>query len=118
MADEQGDSRGEARQSFYAKQLLIDSARNTFQQLAAIMRNATLYPEAHPQLLAAADKLREKIEELLVERKEVAFLLSVVSCFLRRYPFRSIRPFPCSWNNSVRGMWAGSSSHRDLPLKN
>jgi HD-GYP domain-containing protein (c-di-GMP phosphodiesterase class II) len=75
MTDEQGDSRGDARQSFYAKQLLIDSARTAFQQLAAILRNATLYPEAHPQLLAAADKLRGKIEELLVERKEVAFYL-------------------------------------------
>jgi HD-GYP domain-containing protein (c-di-GMP phosphodiesterase class II) len=75
MADKQVDSRGDARQSFYAKQLLIDSARTAFQQLAAILRNATLYPEAHPQLLAAADKLRGKIEELLGERKEVAFYL-------------------------------------------
>jgi HD-GYP domain-containing protein (c-di-GMP phosphodiesterase class II) len=75
MADKQGDSRGEARQSFYAKQLLIESARNAFQQLAAILKNATLYPAAHPHLLAAADKFRGKIEELLVERKEVAFFL-------------------------------------------
>jgi HD-GYP domain-containing protein (c-di-GMP phosphodiesterase class II) len=75
MADEQGDSRGEARQSFYARQLLIDSARTAFQQLSAILKNATLYPEAHPYLLTAADKFRGKIEELLVERKEVAFFL-------------------------------------------
>ena len=75
MADERGDSRGEARQSFYARQLLIDSARTAFQQLAAILKNATLYPEAHPYLLTAADKFRGKIEELLVERKEVAFYL-------------------------------------------
>ena len=75
MVDKQGDSRGEARQSFYAKQLLIESARNAFQQLAAILKNATLYPAAHPHLLAAADKFRSKIEELLVERKEVAFFL-------------------------------------------
>ncbi len=75
MADEKVDSRGEARQSFYARQILIDSARTAFQQLAAILKNATLYPEAHPHLLAAADKFRGKIEELLVERKEVAFFL-------------------------------------------
>lgn len=75
MADEQSDSRGEARQSFFAKQQLIDSARTTFQLLAAIIRNATLYPESHPILLTAADKLRIKIEELLVGRKEVAFYL-------------------------------------------
>jgi HD-GYP domain-containing protein (c-di-GMP phosphodiesterase class II) len=75
MADDKVDNRGEARQSFYARQLLIDSARTAFQQLAAILKNATLYPEAHPHLLAAADKFRDKVEELLGERKEVAFFL-------------------------------------------
>ncbi len=75
MADEQVDSRGEARQSFYAKQLLIDSARTAFQQLSAILKNSTVYPEAHPYLLTAADKFREKIEELFADRKEVAFFL-------------------------------------------
>jgi len=75
MAEEQSDSRGEARQSFFVKQQLIDSARVAFQQLAAVLRNATLYPEAHPILLTAADKLRRKILEMLVGRKEVAFYL-------------------------------------------
>ncbi len=75
MSDEQSDSRGEARHSFFAKQRLIDSARTTFQQLAAVIRNATLYPESHPILLTAAEKLRIKIAELLVGRKEVAFYL-------------------------------------------
>jgi len=75
MADEQSDSRGEARRSFYAKQLLVDSARTAFQQLSAILKNAALYPEAHPYLLTAADKFRGKIEELLVDRKEVVFFL-------------------------------------------
>jgi len=75
MADVQHDSRGEARQSFYAKQQLIDSARTTFQLLSAVIKNATLYPEAHPILLTSADKMRGKIAELLVDRKEVAFYL-------------------------------------------
>ncbi len=75
MADEQSDSRGETIQSFYAKQLMIDSARTAFQQLSAILKNSTLYPEAHPYLLTAADKFRGKIEELFVDRKEVAFFL-------------------------------------------
>src|SRR5574341_47846 len=73
MADEKGDSRGEARQSFFAKQQLIDSARTAFQHLSAVLKNSTLYPEAHPSLLTAADKLRSSIEELLVGRKEAAF---------------------------------------------
>ena len=75
MADEQIDSRGEARQSFFAKQQLIDSARTAFQLLSAVLKNASLYPEAHPILLTAADKLRHRIEELLLGRKEVAFYL-------------------------------------------
>lgn len=75
MADEPSDSRGEARQSFFAKQQLIDSARTAFQFLSAILKNATIYPEAHPFLLTSADKLIAKVEELLVGRKEVAFYL-------------------------------------------
>jgi HD-GYP domain-containing protein (c-di-GMP phosphodiesterase class II) len=75
MADEQSNSRGEAGQSFFAKQQLIDSAKTTFQLLAAVIRNATLYPEAHPILLTSADKLRLKIEEMFVGREEVAFYL-------------------------------------------
>ncbi len=73
MADEQSDKRGEARQSFFAKQQLIDSARSSFQQLSAVMKNATLYPESHPILLTASDRLLGSIEALLVGRKEVAF---------------------------------------------
>src|SRR5574341_930270 len=73
MADEKGDSRGEAKQSFFAKQQLIDSARAAFQNLSAVLKNSTLYPEAHPILLTAADKLRNSIEGLLVGRKEAAF---------------------------------------------
>jgi HD-GYP domain-containing protein (c-di-GMP phosphodiesterase class II) len=75
MADEQRDSRGEAKQSFYAKQQLVNAARGTFQHLAAVMKNATLYPESHPSLLSSAEKLLLKIQELLVDRKEVSFYL-------------------------------------------
>ncbi len=75
MADELRDSRGEAKQSFYAKQQLINAARSTFQHLAAVMKNATLYPESHPSLLSSAEKLLAKIQELLVDRKEVSFYL-------------------------------------------
>ncbi len=75
MPDEQSDSRGEARQSFFAKQQLIGSARTAFQQLSAVVKSATLYPEAHPYLLTAADKLLGSIAELSVGRKEVPFYL-------------------------------------------
>jgi HD-GYP domain-containing protein (c-di-GMP phosphodiesterase class II) len=85
MPDEQDNSRGEARQSFFSKQQLINSARAVFQQLSAVLRNATLYPEAHPFLLASAEKLQSKVEELLVNRKEVAFYLVAGELFFETH---------------------------------
>ncbi len=75
MADENSDSRGEARHSYFAKQQMVNSARTAFQQLSALLKNRTLYPESHPIMLTAADKLRNKILELLVGRKEVVFYM-------------------------------------------
>jgi HD-GYP domain-containing protein (c-di-GMP phosphodiesterase class II) len=73
--ESQVDSRGEARQSFFAKQQLILSTRSLFQQLSGVLKNASLYPAAHPFLLSSADKLLKQINELLVMRKDVAFYL-------------------------------------------
>ena len=75
MAGQHDDSRGEARQSFFAKQQLIDSARTTFQLLSAVVKNASLYPEGHPFLLSSAEKVLSKVQELLASRKEAAFYL-------------------------------------------
>jgi len=75
MADERRDSQGKVKQSFFAKQQLISAAKTTFQHLAAAMKNATLYPESHPTLLASAEKLVIKVQELLADRKEVSFYL-------------------------------------------
>jgi len=75
MAEEQKDSEGEARQSFFAKQQLLDSARAAFQQIAAVMRNVSLYPEEHPFLITSAEKLLKTIEALLLGRKDVAFYM-------------------------------------------
>jgi HD-GYP domain-containing protein (c-di-GMP phosphodiesterase class II) len=85
MADEQNGSRGETRQSFFAKQRLINSARAVFQQLSAVLRNATIYPEAHPLLLASAEKLLSRILELLADRKEVAFYLVAGELFFETH---------------------------------
>ncbi len=71
----QVDSRGEARQSFFAKQQLIQSTRALFQQLSGVLKNASLYPAAHPFLLTSAERLLRQINDLLVMRKDVAFYL-------------------------------------------
>ena len=66
MEDEHGNSRGEARQSFFAKQQLINSAKAAFQLLSDVMRNATISLYAHPFLLPSAEKLLSKSAALLV----------------------------------------------------
>lgn len=85
MADEQSGSRGETRQTFFAKQRLINSAKAVFQQLSAVLRNATIYPAAHPLLLASAEKLLSRILELLADRKEVAFYLVAGELFFETH---------------------------------
>ena len=73
MADQQSDSRGEALQSFFAKQRLLEAAKTTFQQLSGLLKNVTMYPESHPFLLSLVEKLMITIEGLLADGKEVAF---------------------------------------------
>lgn len=75
MPEEQKDSQGESRHSFFARQQLMSSAKSAFQLLAAVLKNSTLYPVSHPFVLASADKFLLKINELLVDRKEVPFYL-------------------------------------------
>ncbi|HUN53815.1 MAG TPA: HD domain-containing phosphohydrolase [Smithella sp.] len=71
--DQQGHSGGEARQSFFAKQRLLDTAKIAFQQLSGLLKNVTIYPESHPFLLSLIEKLTLTIDGLLMDRKEVAF---------------------------------------------
>jgi len=85
MADKQRDSRGEVKQSFFAKQQLINTARSTFQNVAAVVKNATVYPEAHPFLLSSSEKLLNKIQEMLVDRKEVSFYLVAGELFFETH---------------------------------
>ncbi|MGP8153457.1 MAG: HD-GYP domain-containing protein [Smithella sp.] len=73
MVDQQSDSRGEALQSFFARQLLLDRAKTAFQQLSGLLKNVTIYPESHPFLLSLVEKIIITIEGLLADRKEVAF---------------------------------------------
>jgi HD-GYP domain-containing protein (c-di-GMP phosphodiesterase class II) len=75
MAEVQHDSREDKRESFIAKQQMINAAKTAFQQLSAVMKNTTLYPEEHPSLRSSAEKLLGTIGALLDGRKEVAFYL-------------------------------------------
>jgi len=73
VADQQNGSGGEARQAFFAKQRLLDTAKLTFQQLSGLLKNVTIYPESHPFLLSLIEKLTITINGLFTDRKEVSF---------------------------------------------
>jgi HD-GYP domain-containing protein (c-di-GMP phosphodiesterase class II) len=84
MTDERSDSRGEARQSYFAKQQMINEARGVLQLLSAVIKNCTLYPESHPILTSASEKLKAKIEDLLIGRKEVSFFVVAGELFFEK----------------------------------
>jgi HD-GYP domain-containing protein (c-di-GMP phosphodiesterase class II) len=75
MSEAQHNNQPDKRESFLAKQQLVNTARTAFQQLSAVMKNTTLYPEEHPSLRTSAEKLLVTITQLMTERKEVAFYL-------------------------------------------
>lgn len=85
MSDQQNDSRVEAKQSFFAKQRLLDKAKLAFQQLSGLLKNVTIYPESHPFLLALVEKLMGTIEELIADRKEAAFYFVTGELFFETY---------------------------------
>jgi len=75
MIPDKHETHAASRSSFIDKQRRIESSRVLFQLLAAMLKNASLYPEGHPSLRAAADKLENKTHEILTERNEAAFYL-------------------------------------------
>lgn len=84
MEDDQSDSRGEARHSYFVKQQLIDSVRSVFQLISALLKNASLYPESHPILLTSADKLKRKIEDLMMGRNDFSLYLADGELFFEK----------------------------------
>lgn len=75
MPEDKAEIQGEARQSFFAKQQLINSAKSAFQLLSAVLKNSTLYPASHPFVLASAEKFQARVNELIADRKEAPFYL-------------------------------------------
>ncbi len=86
MVHERDDKLLEARQSYFEKQRLVESARIAFQLLAAVLRNASLYPQQHPILQSSAEKLQAKLQELLSERDEAPFYLVRGELFFETTP--------------------------------
>lgn len=73
MANQLSDNGKEAKLSYAAKQLLLETTKTAFQQLSGLLKNVTLYPVSHPYLISLAEKMLATIEGLLEGRNEVAF---------------------------------------------
>lgn len=64
---------GSSRISYFVQQELVNIAKQAFRQLAALLRNATLYPPAHPSLVNSAEQLLLSLENIYSKRQEAAF---------------------------------------------
>lgn len=61
--------------SFYYQQRLIALAKQGFAQLSALLKNAVIYPPAHPFLIGSAEQLIVTLEDLFSKRKEASYHL-------------------------------------------
>lgn len=73
MPEGRSDAQQEQRLSFYHQQQLIETAKKGFVQLAALLKNASIYPPAHPFLLGSAEQLLNTLEDLFSKRKEASY---------------------------------------------
>ncbi len=71
--DERDSQRAEARLSFFLQQQVVQKAKAAFLRFMALLKNATLYPPAHPFLLGSAENLLLSLEDLMSDRSEAAF---------------------------------------------
>jgi HD-GYP domain-containing protein (c-di-GMP phosphodiesterase class II) len=73
MADPLSDNDHKARQSFLARQELLNTTKIAFQQLSGLLKNITLYPASHPYVLSLAEKMMTTMKKLFEGREEIAF---------------------------------------------
>lgn len=85
MPADWNSARDQAQLSFYIQQQLVNSAKSVFVQTATLMRNAQLYPPAHPSLLSSAEQLLHGLEGILSSRAEAAYYFIAGELFFETY---------------------------------
>ncbi len=75
----------EGKISFFLQQQLIIVAKKAFLQMIALLKNATLYPPAHPFLLGSAEQLLLTLEELFSRKKEASYHFISGELFLETF---------------------------------
>jgi HD-GYP domain-containing protein (c-di-GMP phosphodiesterase class II) len=71
--EDQVTQRAETRLSFFLQQQVVQKAKLAFLRFMALLKNASLYPPAHPFLLGSAEQLLVSLEELFSDRNEASF---------------------------------------------
>jgi len=74
MADARRDSR-RGNPVLLREAAADQCGQNDVPASGALIKNATLYPESHPTLLASSEKFVVMVRELLAERREASFYL-------------------------------------------
>ncbi len=82
---ERGKADHDPHLSFFVQQQLVGAAKKAFQQLAALNKNATLYPPAHPSLLSSAEQLGLTLEDIFLQRNEAAFTIIAGELFFETF---------------------------------
>lgn len=77
--------KSERRLSFFHQQQLVTAAKTGFQQLTAMIKNAAIYPPAHPFLLGSAEQLLLTLEELMGKRAQAAYYLIAGELFFETF---------------------------------
>lgn len=85
MPDERHRGQDQETLSFYHQQRLIELAKKGFAQLSALLKNAVIYPPAHPFLLGSAEQLIVTLEELFSKRKEASYHLVAGELFFETF---------------------------------
>lgn len=73
MPDEMRTAHDGGRMSFFLQQQLVSVAKKAFLQMIALLKNATLYPPAHPFLLGSAEQLLLTLEDLFTRKNEASY---------------------------------------------
>jgi HD-GYP domain-containing protein (c-di-GMP phosphodiesterase class II) len=85
MPEERGKHADDSHLSFFLQQQLVNTAKTAFQQMATLIRNAQLYPPAHPSLLSSAEQLLLTLEEVFAKRKEAVFYFIAGELFFETF---------------------------------
>ena len=117
MPEERDRIKDESQLSFYMQQQLVNSAKRVFMQAATVLRNAQLYPPAHPSLLSSAEQLKQGLDDLLAKRSEAAFYFIAGELFFETFSVPIEEPLAVLIESLIQKDVGGIHIRRGVALK-